>query len=265
MTRLKWGTRAQPLQGYYAWEKWREGGSQGPRPYLVGGATKWVPLWAWDVYKLRHPKPPPVQARSPFDCVGMFTAHDPLTALPYARAGKIQAVALKADGTVDKADPAVGAQFRALGVKVYVWEAENYLGMEAVRRYGATAYIAQAENWQEFSRAVDHKDITVPKALVSNITFLPVPQPNEPPSWPVGWDCMGEAYMNVNVHATPENMAYEAAKRGAEFYTPVFAVYDGASEWPWGRLVPLSEYWAHWPNRSNNWIYMTEYLQPGQL
>lgn len=200
---------------------------------------------------LSKPPPPAPAPPSAFEGIGLFTAHDPRAALRLA--GLADWVAVKADGG-DRADPAVVPELRAAGFRVHVWEAMASDAQAVTARYSAEAYIGQAEGPGELGAALNAaRGYSGELALVTNVFMS---------EWPAGWFCLGEAYVNANPSATPANIEYEARKRGARRYSPVFGNYDATEEQPppgFGRRVPLREYLAMWPGPS--WAsYTAEYL-----
>jgi hypothetical protein len=153
------------------------------------------------------------------------------------------------DSTMELAD-----SMREAGVRVLVWEDENSNdGIAAVRQVGASAYIGQAESQTQLDqKLIVGRDLDawgVPKALISNVTFLPPTGK----SWPAGWLCIPECYENANAHATVANMNFEAVvNRGASRILPCFGLFTEGEQSPvWldhylGELTALPSVGINW-------------------
>lgn len=221
---------------FWTWARWYLGHGEykghARDPRLRPNVPRRIPATWWVEFRRRFVSQRDPQAqpeRSFFASRGVFTAWDPLAAL---KAGPDAWVAVRPDLAGPKLAWALGLS------RAVVWEAEATLGQAAVDRYGAKAYIAQAEGPGQLEAALNiGPSIHVPKALCTNVFMSD--------SWrfPAGWTVLVEAYENVNPQATPERLEYEARKRGAQDVYPVYGVYDAASEG--GTRLPLSHYLKH--------------------
>lgn len=187
----------------------------------------------------------------PFSGAGVFTTHDPLSALPLA--GKVEWVAVMPD-----ADPAAVQKLKEAGLRIVVWDPNSSdAGLEAVQEFNASGYIAQAEGPYQLEAALAQESrIAVPKALVGN----PQVAGSEPGSWPDGWIAMPEAYENANPNATIQRVVAAAKQAGAEIVIPVTGSYDAVSEG--GGKIQMAEYNEDIRELGlkNYAIYSSEYL-----
>ncbi len=149
-------------------------------------------------------------AAGPFAGRGLFTVNDPAQAI---RPG-VSWVAVRPEAVT----PELAERLHQAGIRLVIWEAKaSQAGLEAVRRYGAQGYIAQAEGPDELAAALRLEDaIPVPKALVTN---------NFMDRWPPGWIALPEAYSGQNPVATVERVVFDARARGAEVVVPVLGLF----------------------------------------
>jgi hypothetical protein len=188
----------------------------------------------------------------PFSSPGIFTSHDPLSALPLA--GSVKWVAVTPNNT-----PETVNKLKDAGFDIVVWQdAASPAGLDAVKNFGASGYIAQAEGPGQLEAATRLTDqITVPKALVTNLFWAGQNQ-----AWPSGWIAMPEAYQNANAPSTPGAVVDAAKNMGATTVIPVVGTYDAKSETPAGTKIPMSQYLnemkAHGIN--NFGAFSSEYL-----
>lgn len=102
---------------------------------------------------------------SPFAGIGLFTAWDPLAALPYTWASS---VAIRPDLCSHTDADRLRERFR-----LFVWEDEARHGQAAVDEFGALGYIAQTEGPdQALAAATVGPSVTVPKATVGSDAYL---------------------------------------------------------------------------------------------
>lgn len=158
-----------------------------------------------------------VRAAGPFAGRGLFTTSDPAQAI---RPG-VDWIAVRPERL---SDDLVG-RIREAGIRLVVWEATaSQQGIDAVRRYGADGYIAQAEGPGELRSAIAVADaIGVPKALVTN---------NFMDTWPPGWIAMPEAYSGQNPQATVERVVADSRIRGAQVVLPVLGLFSEGGRGP---------------------------------
>lgn len=153
---------------------------------------------------------PCLAAAGPFVGRGLFTVNDPGQAI---RPG-VSWVAVRPEALT----PELVQRLRQAGIRLVIWEAKaSQAGLEAVRRYGAEGYIAQAEGPDELAAALRVGEaLSVPKALVTN---------NFMDRWPPGWIALPEAYSGQNPLATVERVVFDARARGAQVVVPVLGLF----------------------------------------
>jgi hypothetical protein len=179
-------------------------------PPLEASALPLPPSWETLFSPHLRAGRPLVEAAGPFAGRGLFTTSDPAQAI---RPG-VDWVAVRPERLSDD----LVSRLRAAGIRLVVWEASaSQAGLEAVRRYRADGYIAQAEGPGELEAALRlGPSLDVPKALVTN---------NFMSRWPSGWIAMPEAYSGQNPLATVERVVADARIRGAEVVIPVLGLF----------------------------------------
>ncbi len=152
-----------------------------------------------------------VEGAGPFAGRGLFTVNDPALAIQPG----VDWIAVRPEALT----PELALRARQAGIRLVVWEAKaSEAGLEAVRRFGAEGYIAQAEGPDELQAALRLGDaIPVAKALVTN---------NFMDRWPPGWIAMPEAYSGQNPSATVERVVFDARARGASVVVPVLGLFS---------------------------------------
>jgi hypothetical protein len=169
----------------------------------------------------------PVSVPDPFAGKGLFTAWDAPAALR-ARDG-VDWVAVDPDF----ATPAQVRELKDAGFRIVIWQPlATQEGVDAVVRYGAAGYIAQAEGPEQLEAAEALASrIAVPKALVTN---------NFMDQYPPGWIAMPEAYQNEAAHITVAASIGDSLSRGATIVVPVIGVFHPAQP---GRIqLPVGVY-----------------------
>jgi len=174
-----------------------------------------------------YPQVPQSGAAGPFAGQGVFTAWDPSAALRMANPPSWVAI------MPDKITQELVDALRAKGIRIVIWEAmASQAGADAVRKYGADGYIAQAEGESELAAAnAIAAQIQVPKALVSN---------NFMPAYPPGWIAMPEAYTNNNPYATADQVTRDAKYRGATTVVPILGLFNPDA--PGGTKMTYADY-----------------------
>ena len=152
-----------------------------------------------------------VESAGPFAGRGLFTVNDPAQAIQPG----VDWIAVRPQ----ELTPELAQRVRQAGIQLVVWEAKaSEAGLEAVRRFGADGYIAQAEGPDELAAALRLGEaIPVAKALVTN---------NFMDRWPPGWIAMPEAYSGQNPSATVERVVFDARARGASVVVPVLGLFS---------------------------------------
>jgi hypothetical protein len=243
MTRLKWGTRTNPLAGYFAWEDWRLGGRVGPRPYLVGGATNWVPLWAWDLYKKRNPSPVPVTSASIIASKGMYTAwgfdngqFNPDVFIPKLKQHGYQWLCIQSDESYVMQEPKrerIIQVCNQVGVKLGIWEdiftkvREPYNASVAVNRWQAQFYHANVEGYVSPIWASNFRQFQPKLECAIYTDFRGMDTQERAKPWiDAGFLCVTECYLSQNPYATPANLDFRAWQIGWPTSYPCISNYN---------------------------------------
>lgn len=270
--RLKWGTRANPLAGYYAWEDWKEGGKIGPRPYLVGGATLYVPQWAWKFYEERHPPTPPVVVKPLVARKGLYTAwgfdngqfSDVVALTTKMKQHGYETLGIQT-GTSESRRHTIIDECNRHGIALGIWDdifTTNRTPQEAaqsVDHWQAKFYDANVEGYVRSGWAQDFRALkpNLPCSVFTDFRGLDTPELAKP--WiDMDFDCVTECYLSQNPHAKPANMDYRAYQIGWMDSYPCLSNYNN---------VPLSTYQNIMTQKSGRpftsfKVYLAEYQRP---
>lgn len=122
------------------------------------------------------------------------------------------------------------------GLDFVVWEAfpTPGSGANAVRAWGAKAYIAQAEQPEPWADIVGAFDAKVPASVVTTFWGIGATASGvydkaiAAPVVSAGWDCLTEAYANESAPWTPDNLNFVGVNHlGWNHTHPVIGLWDG--------------------------------------